>query len=168
MAGGLLPSGRGGRGPRFRPQAEINVTPFVDVMLVLLIVFMVSAPLLTVGVPLDLPKTDAKALPGNSDVLAISIDKDGAIFLQERQIQDLRKGEPGEGEDVQQVDFDELVAILKAVAASRAEGGANPMDERIFIRADLTLQYDTVVKVMARVNAAGFNNIGLVTDPLSK
>jgi biopolymer transport protein TolR len=169
MAASLEPwnAGRGGRrGPRYRPRAEINVTPFVDVMLVLLIVFMVSAPLLTVGVPLDLPKTEAKALPGDREVLTISIDGEGAIFLQETQFGSLGSAENDEDAGVE---LEALRSLLVQIARQRAEAsGGNPFEERIFIRADYAVQYDVVAKVLATVNAAGFSNIGLVNDPLSR
>jgi len=134
-------AGRGGRRrrSRFTPMAEINVTPFVDVMLVLLIIFMVSAPLLTVGVPLDLPETKAKPLEGDVDPLTISITADGTVFLQENEI-----------------DIDQLVARLEAIAAAGYE-------ERILVRGDATSDYGTVMRVMGRLNRAGFTRIGLVT-----
>jgi len=133
--------GRGGRrrSRRYRPIAEINVTPFVDVMLVLLIIFMVSAPLLTVGVPIDLPETQAKPLRGDIDPLTVSITADGAVFLQESEIA-----------------IDDLVARLEAVAAAGYE-------ERILVRGDTTTNYGAVMRVMGRLNRAGFRRIGLVT-----
>ena len=124
--------------------ADINVTPLVDVMLVLLIVFMVAAPLLSVGVPIDLPKTDAKALPSQQEPLTITVDAAGAVFLQE-----------------EEVPIEELVAKLVAVS----ETG---YDERIYLRGDESSDYGAVMKVMARVNAAGFSNLNLVTDPISQ
>ncbi|MGF1462234.1 MAG: ExbD/TolR family protein [Maricaulaceae bacterium] len=133
------PSRRGG--PRFSPRAEINVTPFVDVMLVLLIVFMVTAPLLTVGVPLDLPQTEARALPSDEEPLTVSIQADCTVFLQETE-----------------VEADALVPRLLAI-------GETGYEERVFVRADGTAEYGCVVGVMARLSAAGFSNIGLVTDP---
>ena len=130
------------RGRRNGLNAEINVTPLVDVMLVLLIVFMIAAPLLSVGVPVELPKTDAKSLPSNQEPITITVDKDGAIFIQE-------------------VEFtlDELAPKLISVASSG-------YDERIYLRGDKGSNYGDVMKVMARVNAAGFSNLGLVTDPI--
>ena len=124
--------------------ADINVTPLVDVMLVLLIVFMVAAPLLSVGVPIDLPKTDAKALPSQNEPLTITVDSEGKVFLQE-----------------EEVPITELVAKLVAVS----ETG---YDERIYLRGDESSDYGAVMKVMARVNAAGFSNLNLVTDPISQ
>jgi biopolymer transport protein TolR len=121
--------------------AEINVTPFVDVMLVLLIIFMVSAPMLTVGVPLELPKTAANALPTDAEEpLTISITSDGIISIQETQIA-----------------RDELVSKLRAIAAERS-------NDRVFLRADGAIAYEQVVQVMGALNAGGFSNIGLVTD----
>jgi biopolymer transport protein TolR len=119
--------------------AEINVTPFVDVMLVLLIIFMVAAPLLTVGVPIDLPETQAKALEGDTEPITVSIGSDGKIFLQE-----------------EEVDADRLVSILQAIAK-------NGLDERIYVRGDRSADYGTVMRVMGRLNSAGYRRIGLVT-----
>jgi len=143
-------SGRTGRGSGRRRNrggrlnSDINVTPLVDVMLVLLIVFMVAAPLLSVGVPLELPKTDAKSLPSQTEPITISVDKDGGIFIQEAE-----------------VSLDDLASKLSAVAA-------NGYEERIYLRADENSDYGAVMKVMARVNASGFSNLGLVTDPVSQ
>jgi biopolymer transport protein TolR len=131
---------RGGRGRAGRPMAEINVTPFVDVMLVLLIVFMVTAPLLTVGVPVDLPQTRARSLGDDREPLAVTIDKDGMVFLQNTPIAE-----------------DELVPKLMAIS----ENGYN---QRIFVRGDRTVGYGKVMEVMGLLNAAGFTRIGLVTD----
>lgn len=119
--------------------SDINVTPLVDVMLVLLIVFMVSAPLLTVGVPIDLPQSRAKPMEGDTEPITVSIKPDGQIFLQETP-----------------VTADELVPKLQAVAR---EG----YDERIFVRGDKTSDYGTIMQVMGRLSAAGFRRIGLVT-----
>ena len=142
-AGMLAPTSGGGRRGRLRrrhqPMAEINVTPFVDVMLVLLIIFMVAAPLLTVGVPIDLPETRATALESDSEPLTVSIGSDGRIFLQDSE-----------------VTAEQLVATLQAIAA----GGLN---ERIFVRGDRQADYGTVMRVMGRLNAAGYKRIGLVT-----
>ena len=125
---------------RGRVMSEINVTPFVDVMLVLLIVFMVTAPLLTVGVPVDLPKTRAPALGQDREPLSITIDKDGKIYLQK-----------------QLVPEDELVPKLTAISN-------NGYDQRIFVRGDTTVNYGKVMVVMGMLSAAGFTHIGLVTD----
>ena len=142
-AGMLTPTSGGGRRGRLRrrhqPMAEINVTPFVDVMLVLLIIFMVAAPLLTVGVPIDLPETRATALESDTEPLTVSIGSDGRIFLQDSE-----------------VSAEQLVATLQAIAS----GGLN---ERIFVRGDRQADYGTVMRVMGRLNAAGYKRIGLVT-----
>ena len=120
--------------------AEINVTPFVDVMLVLLIVFMVTAPLLTVGVPVDLPKTRAPALGQDREPLSITVQRDGTIYLQKEKV-------PEEG----------LVDRLTAIAA-------NGYNQRIFVRGDTRANYGKVMEVMGILAAAGFTHIGLVTD----
>ena len=126
---------------RKRPMSEINVTPFVDVMLVLLIIFMVAAPLLTVGVPLDLPKTKADPLPTAQDEpLTVNIDAEGRIYLQATEIPRA-----------------ELLAKLTAVAAARD-------DKRVFLRADRGLDYGIVMEVMGELNSGGFRKIALVTD----
>jgi biopolymer transport protein TolR len=125
---------------RRRAMAEINVTPFVDVMLVLLIVFMVTAPLLTVGVPVDLPKTRAPALGQDREPLSITIKRDGTIFLQKEPIPE-----------------NQLVDRLTAVAA-------NGYNQRIFVRGDTQANYGRVMEVMGLLAAAGFTHIGLVTD----
>ena len=124
-----------------RPMSEINVTPFVDVMLVLLIIFMVAAPLLTVGVPLELPKTEAKALPTEKEEpLTINLDAGRKIYIQKTEV-------PQE----------ELVAKLTAIQAERET-------DRVYLRADQSLDYGWVMQVMGALNAGGFRNIGLVTD----
>jgi biopolymer transport protein TolR len=141
MAGGIQSMGGRGRGRnRRRTMAEINVTPFVDVMLVLLIVFMVTAPLLTVGVPVDLPKTRAPALGQDKEPLSVTIAKDGSIFLQKLKVPP-----------------DELVPKLIAISN-------NGYDQRIFVRGDKTVDYGKVMEVMGMLSAAGFTHIGLVTD----
>jgi biopolymer transport protein TolR len=122
--------------------SEINVTPMVDVMLVLLIIFMVSAPLMTVGVPIDLPKTKAKSLDQDNQPLTLSVSPQGQVFLQNSE-----------------VPTDQLVDKLKAVTDAR--GGA---DERIFVRGDKNVQYGTVMQVMGRLSAAGFKRMSLVTE----
>ncbi|MEX0969027.1 MAG: protein TolR [Paracoccaceae bacterium] len=124
-----------------RAMSEINVTPFVDVMLVLLIIFMVAAPLLTVGVPVELPRTAANSLPSeNEQPLTLAIGANGEMSLQ---------SEP--------VEMERLIVTLRAVAAER-------QDDKIFLRADGSNSYNTVMQVMGALNAAGFNNIGLVTE----
>jgi biopolymer transport protein TolR len=137
-------SGGGGRRRRKRraqPMSEINVTPFVDVMMVLLIIFMVAAPLLTVGVPVELPKTAASALPSETEEpLTVTIAADGSVSLQNTEIA-----------------REELVPRLRAIAAERA-------DDRVFLRADGAVTYDVVAQVMGALNAGGFGSIGLVTD----
>lgn len=124
--------------------SRINVTPLVDVMLVLLIVFMIAAPLLSVGVPIELPKTDAKSLPSIEEPLTISIDKEGKIYLQETE-----------------VTLETLTPRLTALAK-------NGYEERIYLRGDENGNYGPVMEVMASINAAGFTNIGLVTDPITQ
>ena len=124
-----------------RPMSEINVTPFVDVMLVLLIIFMVAAPLLTVGVPLELPKTEAKALPTEKEEpLTINLDAGRKIYIQKTEVAP-----------------EELVAKLSAIQAERESA-------RVYLRADQSLDYGWVMQVMGALNAGGFRNIGLVTD----
>jgi len=141
MGGG---SGGGGRrhSRRANVMSEINVTPMVDVMLVLLIIFMVSAPLLTVGVPLDLPQTAAKSLDQDKEPLTLSVQLSGKIFLNNTEIK-----------------VEELVPKLKAITEAR--GG---MDERIFVRGDTKVDYGTVMRVMGRLSAAGFKRVALVTE----
>jgi len=129
-----------GNGRRSRPMSEINVTPFVDVMLVLLIVFMVTAPLLTAGVPIDLPQTRARLLGQDREPLAVSIDNAGKVFLQNTEIP-----------------VEELVPKLMAIS----ENGYN---QRIFVRGDRTVDYGKVMEVMGLLNSAGFTRIGLVTE----
>jgi len=127
-------------GRNYAPMAEINVTPFVDVMLVLLIIFMVTAPLLTVGVPIDLPKTQANELQGDKEPLTISVTKAGEVFLQETKIP-----------------LNEIVPKLVAITNSGYE-------ERIFVRGDSGTDYGTVMKVMGTISSAGFRRIALVTQ----
>ncbi|MEA2985324.1 MAG: biopolymer transport protein TolR [Alphaproteobacteria bacterium] len=122
--------------------SEINVTPMVDVMLVLLIIFMVSAPLLTVGVPIDLPQSQAKSLDQDKQPLTVSVNLQGEVFLQDSKIP-----------------VDELVPKLKAITESR--GG---MDERIYVRGDRKVDYGTVMRVMGRLSSAGFRRVALVTE----
>src|SRR6266403_988059 len=122
--------------------SEINVTPMVDVMLVLLIIFMVSAPLLTVGVPIDLPQTKAKSLDQDREPLTVSVKNNGQVFLQDSEIK-----------------VDELVPKLQAI--TQARGGP---DERIYVRGDRKVDYGTVMRVMGRLSAAGFRRVALVTE----
>ena len=143
-AGGTSAGVTGGkRRHRRKPvMAEINVTPMVDVMLVLLIIFMVSAPLLTVGVPLDLPQTQAKSLDNDKEPLTVSVNTKGEVFLQNTEIK-----------------VDELVPKLQAITQAR---GGN--DERIYVRGDKKVDYGTVMRVMGRLSAAGFRRVALVTE----
>ncbi|MFC7705640.1 protein TolR [Plastorhodobacter daqingensis] len=144
-AGVMKKGGGGGRRGRGRSRAqamsEINVTPFVDVMLVLLIIFMVAAPLLTVGVPVELPRTAASALPTEQEEpLTITLTADGQLLIQNSDTAE-----------------DELIPKLRAIATERA-------DDKVFLRADGAIPYERVVQIMGALNAGGFRNIGLVTD----
>jgi biopolymer transport protein TolR len=146
MAAGILGAGSaaGGKRRRRRPvMSEINVTPFVDVMLVLLIVFMVSAPLLTVGVPINLPQSQAKALPQDNEPLTVSVNVDGKIFLQN-----------------QPIEIEDLVTKLKAIIDARH---GNP-DETIYVRGDRKVDYGTMMRVMGRISGAGYHKVALVTN----
>ena len=145
MAGGVIQKSGGGRRRRHRGRAaamsEINVTPFVDVMLVLLIIFMVAAPLLTVGVPVQLPDTAANALPTEQEEpLTITMTADGLVLIQNTEVQDA-----------------ELIPKLTAIAAERTS-------QKVFLRADGAIPYERVAQLMGALNAGGFNEIGLVTD----
>ena len=143
-------AGRGRRGRRRAVMAEINVTPMVDVMLVLLIIFMVTAPLLTVGVPVELPKTEAKQLNQSKDFpLTVTVDKEGKIHL---------GASADKSEDVK---IGDLTSKLSAIASARGKGGA---DEPVFIRGAKNIDYGTVMKVMGRLSAAGFHKVSLVTE----
>ena len=126
---------------RYAPISEINVTPLVDVMLVLLIVFMISAPLLATGVPVELPQSGARELAPNEEPLTITVNPDGRVFLQETEVR-----------------VDELVDRLLALSR-------NGFDERIFVRGDRTASYGAIMAVMGRINGAGFTRIGLVSLP---
>ena len=146
---GMGVAGGGSSGSRRRNRrhahgvmSEINVTPMVDVMLVLLIIFMVAAPMLTVGVPLDLPQTQAKSLDQDKNPLTLSVNVKGQVFLNDTEIA-----------------VDELVPKLKAVTEARSG-----LDERIFVRGDKKVDYGTVMKVMGRLSAAGFRRVALVTE----
>ena len=141
QAGGTRRRGRR-RGNRVKPMSEINVTPFVDVMLVLLIIFMVAAPLLNVGVPIELPETAAEPLPAtDEEPLVITLTADGTLLIQ-----------------TSETERDELVPKLRAIAAERT-------DNKVFLRADGSIPYASVAEVMGALNAGGFRDIGLVTDP---
>jgi biopolymer transport protein TolR len=147
--GASLQAGTGGpsgarrrRGRRHKPMAEINVTPFVDVMLVLLIIFMVAAPLLTAGVPIDLPKSEGTAIQSDSEPLTVTVDPQGKIFIGETEIPLT---------DLQQ----KLAAITQARKGS---------DEAIFVRGDKSTNYGELMRVMGRIASAGYKRISLVTE----
>ena len=142
MGAGVIKRSHKGRGrARTQPMAEINVTPFVDVMLVLLIIFMVAAPLLTVGVPLELPKTAAQAVPAEpEEPLSVSVTPEGPILVMTTEVPE-----------------DELVTRLRAVAEER-------QSDKIYLRADGSIPYARIMEIMGALNAAGFNNIVLVTE----
>ena len=141
MAGPLMK--RGG-GARYRPMAEINVTPFVDVMLVLLIIFMVAAPMMTSGVPVDLPRTTAQPLNQEQEPLTISVDPQGRIFLQETE-----------------VPMENLVAQLQAIARNQVAGAP---ERRIFVRGDRSISYGRVMEVMGTISAGGFTRVALLAE----
>ena len=123
------------------PMSEINVTPFVDVMLVLLIIFMVTAPLLTVGVQVDLPETSADTLPEESEPLTLTINSKGEVFIQETKIE-----------------FNNLVKKILAVSKNRT-------DTRIYVRGDKTINYGRVLEVMGTLSGAGFSKVALISEP---
>jgi biopolymer transport protein TolR len=147
MGAGTISAGSGGRsrrrGRRAAIMSEINVTPFVDVMLVLLIIFMVSAPLLTVGVPIDLPKSQAKALQQDNKPLTVSVKDGGQVYLQDSEIK-----------------IDDLIPKLKAIIEAR---GGNP-DELIYVRGDRKVDYGSMMRVMGRISGAGYHKVALVTE----
>ncbi len=134
-------SGGGRRGRRNSGFTEINITPFVDVMLVLLVIFMVTAPMLTAGVNVDIPESAAAPLAGDDEPLTISVKADGTIYIQETKVPE-----------------DELAAKLEAIAGQKKES-------RIFVRGDKTLDYGTMMRVVGELNQAGFTKVALVTDP---
>jgi biopolymer transport protein TolR len=138
--GASIGSRKGGHSRRFRPVAEINVTPMVDVMLVLLVIFMVTAPLMTAGVQVDLPKTSAAPLKGEDQPLSVSVDAQGKIWIQETEVQ-----------------LDELAPRLQAITAQKPE-------TRIFVRGDKAIDYGRVMEVMGTLGAAGFSKVALVTE----
>ena len=123
------------------PMSEINVTPFVDVMLVLLIIFMVTAPLLTVGVQVDLPETSADTLPEESEPLTLTINSKGDVFIQETKIE-----------------FDNLIKKILAVSNNRT-------DTRIYVRGDKTINYGRVLEVMGKLSGSGFTKVALISEP---
>jgi biopolymer transport protein TolR len=145
MAAGVTNGGRHGKGRRrsaaYRPMSEINVTPMVDVMLVLLIIFMVAAPLLTVGVPVDLPKAQAPAINENKEPLVITVNSEGKIFLQETAL---------EADDT-------LVPRLQAITHNDPEAS-------IYVRGDRAINYGRVLEVMSMISAAGFTKVSLVAE----
>ncbi len=132
--------GRSRRGRDRRHMAEINVTPFVDVMLVLLIVFMITAPLLTTGVAVDLPRTESSPLPGQDEPLAVTLAADGTVYLQDSA-----------------VPLDNLAARLAAITGEKR-------DTRIFVRGDRSIDYGRVMAVVSAINRAGFTRVALVTE----
>ncbi len=132
---------RGRRRARSGPMSEMNMTPFIDVMLVLLIIFMVAAPMMTVGVPVDLPETRAKAMEGQTQPITVSLDGQGRIYIQDAEFK-----------------LDDLVPKLQAIAK-------NGIDERILVRGDKATDYGSILKVMGRLNDAGYKKIGLVSLP---
>tara|TARA_Y100001936_G_C15816340_1_gene529307 strand:- start:183 stop:617 length:435 start_codon:yes stop_codon:yes gene_type:complete len=134
-----LPNNRR-RSRKNSPISDINVTPLVDVMLVLLIVFMVTAPLLTVGVPIELPKTAAKQMTDDNEPLTITIDKNSKIYIQELEI-----------------NFDDLTEKLEAI-------GQSNYDQKIYINGDKDISYEVLMRVMAKISSSGYTSIGLVTD----
>ena len=144
MGASLTLTGGSGQARRRRrtrraPMSEINVTPFVDVMLVLLIIFMVTAPLLTVGVRVDLPRTRAGPITGQDEPLVVTVAVDGGLYLMDAEI-----------------GRDELVPKLRAITAARP-------GQRIFVRGDARIAYGAVMEIMGMINAAGFAEVGLVT-----
>ncbi len=142
MAGDFLTrtGGNGRRRGGYQPISEINVTPFVDVMLVLLIVFMITAPLLTVGVPIELPKTEAKSIAESEEPLVITVNAEGLVFIQDTE-----------------VEIENLVARLKAITESKA-------DTRIYVRGDKNVKYGRVMEVMGTINVAGFTRVAMITE----
>ncbi|MBL8599690.1 MAG: protein TolR [Devosia sp.] len=135
---------RGRRGGKSKPMSEINVTPMVDVMLVLLIIFMVAAPLMTVGVPIDLPKTQARQLNTEQKPVTVSVNPEGLIYVGEAQV-------PLEG-------------VVEAVTAASPNG----IEDRVYVRGDGTASYGAVMQVMGALSGAGFTKIGLLTDQAEK
>lgn len=141
MGAQLSPMGRGGGRRKRAPMSEINVTPFVDVMLVLLIIFMVTAPLLSTGVQVDLPKTAAKPLAGQDEPVEVKIDRQGRVYVMSTE-----------------VGMDELMPKLAAITQ-----GAQ--DQRIFVSGDQAINYGRVLEVMSLINAAGYNKVALRAQP---
>ena len=131
---------RGRRGGKSKPMSEINVTPMVDVMLVLLIIFMVAAPLMTVGVPIELPQTQARQMNTEQKPITISVTNDGAIFLGDQPV------------------------LLADLTARVGEEAANGTEDRIYVRGDLAANYGSVMQVMGALSGAGYSKIGLITE----
>ena len=131
---------RGRKVGSYRPMSEINVTPMVDVMLVLLVVFMITAPLLTVGVPVDLPKSKASVIVGENEPLVVSLNAEGKLFLQDTEVA-----------------LDKLVARLTAITENRKE-------TRVFVRGDRKIAYGKIMEVMGLINRAGFDRVALITE----
>lgn len=148
MAGNISAGGRGGRRrrgvPRYRAMADINMTPFIDVMLVLLIIFMVAAPLLSAGVPIDLPSTKAAELNIDKKPIAVAIDEHGDVFLMDKKI--------------------DAASLVEAVKAQAKEG----TDERVYVRASKEVPYGRVAEIMSDLTAAGFKKVALVTQQQNK
>jgi biopolymer transport protein TolR len=142
--GAPLAGGRGNGRSRYRPMSEINVTPLVDVMLVLLIIFMVAAPLMTVGVPVDLPRTAAAPLNQETEPLTITVNPEGRIFLQETE-----------------VTMDELVPRLQAIMRNQPQGAP---ERRIFVRGDRAIAYGRIMEVMGTIAGAGFTRVALLAE----
>ncbi len=140
LAGGGPGAGRRRHGRRYRPMSEINVTPFVDVMLVLLVVFMITAPLLTVGVPVDLPETEAAQLTDRDEPLVVSIDAEGKVYIQEVEVR-----------------FDQLAAKLGAIMGARPDGV-------VYVRGDRGIAYGRVMELMGALTAAGFDKVSLMAE----
>jgi biopolymer transport protein TolR len=140
LGGGTRLAGNGNGRRTYRPMSEINVTPFVDVMLVLLIIFMVTAPLLTVGVPVDMPKVDAKAIGQPDKPLVVSVTSAGKVFLQETEM-----------------DQPTLIARLRAISQVRP-------DVRVFVRGDRNVPYGSIMLVMSSIASAGFTKVALVGE----
>ncbi|MCE7886138.1 MAG: protein TolR [Alphaproteobacteria bacterium PRO2] len=145
FGGGKTRARRGRSGGTYRPMAEINVTPLVDVMLVLLIVFMVAAPLLTAGVPIDLPNSDAKPITDEENKpIEITLDKDGKIFIGETAVERAK-----------------LIGLLSAMTEGQT-------DRRIYIRGDQSLEYGGIMELLGAVSGAGFTKVALISEAKSR
>ena len=144
MPGPLM--GRGGGHRRYKAMSEINVTPFVDVMLVLLIIFMVAAPMMTSGVPVDLPRTNATPLAQEQEPITISVNPEGRIFIQETE-----------------VPMEELVTRLRAIADAQPTAAGEPQ-RRIFVRGDRAISYGRVMEVMGSISTGGFTRVALLAE----